>query len=305
MEQANAIREAAEREAGEIRRRAAYEAGAAREAERKAGELKRQAAAQAAAMREAAEREADELRAGAIRLAAELGEVAAYVTRTLDMPAIPAPERRAQPRWHVGEDSAIPAAPAQPEAWAAARPRSQAQSGRYYIEDLDSGVMPGAGPETWQAEETWEPEGWAPESPPARPRSRQAARPGLDGRATTHPATRPDPRPTRPATKPAKRTNKPARSRQYRTMRTFAGTITALVLLALATGAYQLATRGYTFFTFRSAGTGATDNNAIFPGIIPTPKPSPAHHHPTTRPGQPGPRRAHHRRHHRRESTAA
>jgi hypothetical protein len=77
-------------------------------------------------------------------------------------------------------------------------------------------------------------------------------------------------------------------------MRVFAGTITALVVLALGTGTYQLATRGFTFFVFRSAGTGATDNSAIFPGIIPTPKPSPAHHHPTKGPGQHGARRTHH-----------
>jgi hypothetical protein len=63
-------------------------------------------------------------------------------------------------------------------------------------------------------------------------------------------------------------------------MRVFTGTIAALVVIAIGTGAYQLATRGYTFFVFRSAGTGATDNNAIFPGIIPTPKPSPTHHQP-------------------------
>ena len=69
-------------------------------------------------------------------------------------------------------------------------------------------------------------------------------------------------------------------------MRAFAGTITVLVVLALGTGAYQLATRGFTFFIFRSAGTGATDNNAIFPGTIPTPKPSPPHHHPTTGTGK-------------------
>jgi hypothetical protein len=63
-------------------------------------------------------------------------------------------------------------------------------------------------------------------------------------------------------------------------MRVFTGTIAVLVVIAIGTGAYQLATRGYTFFVFRSAGTGATDNNAIFPGIIPTPKPSPTHHQP-------------------------
>jgi len=77
-------------------------------------------------------------------------------------------------------------------------------------------------------------------------------------------------------------------------MLAFAGTITALVVLVLGTGAYQLATRGFTFFVFRSAGTGATDNNAVFPGIIPTPKPSPAHQHPKTGRGQHGARRIRH-----------
>jgi hypothetical protein len=367
MEQASAVREAAEREAEEIRRQAAYEAGAAREAERKAGEVKRQAACQAEAMREAAFREADELRAGAIRLSAELGEVAAYVTRTLTMPAIPVPEPPALPRRHVAEDFALPATPtAEPAARAAARTRSQARTGQYYTEDLDGQARPGRGPATWQPEEAWEPEtwepgAWEPESPlaaqprpqgrtHARPQGSPAARPRRGGRTTTgprsngrtptrprpatwpattgpeawpppaepddgwppvspeeiwptspagqtttRPATRPGRRPARPATRPARRPDKPARSRQARTMRAFAGTITALVVLALGTGAYQLATRGFTFFVFRSAGTGATDNNAIFPGIIPAPKPSPAHHHPTTGPGQHGaPRTRHH-----------
>src|SRR5262249_35194144 len=74
---ANAIREAAEREAEDVKRQAAYQADAAREAERQAEEIKRQAEYQADAIREAAAREADELRAGAIRLSAELGQVAA------------------------------------------------------------------------------------------------------------------------------------------------------------------------------------------------------------------------------------
>ncbi|MFI5081752.1 MAG: hypothetical protein ACHQCE_11815, partial [Streptosporangiales bacterium] len=62
LDHANAIRAAAEQEAEDVRRQAAF---------------------QAEAIREAATREADELRAGAIRLSAELGQVAAYVTRTL------------------------------------------------------------------------------------------------------------------------------------------------------------------------------------------------------------------------------
>lgn len=238
------------------------------------------------------------------------------------MPAIPVPEPQTLPRRHVAEDFALPAAAAaEPAAQAAARPRSQARSGRYYTEDLDGQARPGGGPATWEPEEaweqeTWEPEGWEPQSPPAaqprpqgrthaRPQGRRAARPRPDGRTPTRPrpATRPDRRPARPATRPARRTDKPARSRQSRPLVAFAGTITALVLLALGTGAYQLATRGFTFFVFRSAGTGATDNNAIFPGIIPAPKPSPAHHHPTTGPGQHRAPGAHH--HHRGQPTTA
>jgi hypothetical protein len=298
LDHANAIRHAAEREAEEIRREAAYQAVAAREAGRKAEEIRRQAAYQAEAMREAAEREADELRAGAIRLSAELGQVAAYVTRTLTMPAIPVPEPQAQPRQHVAEDFALPATPAaEPAARATARPGSQARTGQYYTEDLDGQARPGGGPETWEPEEAWEPESPPPAEPDdvwlaVSPGEIWPTRPA--GRATTRPAARPHRRPARPATRPARRTDKPARSRQYRSMRAFAGTITALVVLALGTGAYQFATHGFTFFVFRSAGTGATDNNAIFPGIIPAPKPSPAHQQPTTGPGHHRVRRTHH-----------
>jgi hypothetical protein len=332
-DQAAAVRQDAEREAAQVRRQAAHQAERGLEAEREAGEIRRQAASEAEVIREAAAREADELRADAIRLSAELGQVAAYVTRTLTMPAIPVPEPQAQPRQHVAEDFARPATPAaEPAARATARRRPQARAGPYYTEDLDGQARPAGGPETWEpeeawAQETWEPEGWEPESPPAaqlRPQGRTPARPrpattGPEawpppaepddvwlavssgerwptrpvGRTATRPATRPGRRPARPATRPARRTEKPARSRQARTMRAFAGTITALVVLALGTGAYQLATHGFTFFVFRSAGTGATDNNAIFPGIIPTPNPSPAHHHPTTGRGRHGARRTH------------
>lgn len=269
LDQANAIRQAAAREAAEIRRQTAYQADAAREAGRKAEELKRQATEQAEAMREAAEREADELRADAIRLSAELGQVAAYVTRTLTMPALPVPEPQAQPRHHVAEDFALRATPAaEPGARPAARPRPRPAI-RPATAGLEAWPAPAESDDVWSAVsagEVW----------PTTPA----------GQTTTRPATRPHRRPARPATRPARRADKPTRSRQQRSMRAFAGTITVLVVLALGTGAYQLATRGFTFFIFRSAGTGATDNNAIFPGTIPTPKPSPPHHHPTTGTGK-------------------
>ena len=141
-------------------------------------------------------------------------------------------------------------------------PELPAQSGQHYTEGIDGYPRSGGGPQTWEPDAAWEPETWPP--------------------------------PARPATRHVRRTEKPPRSRQSRAMLAFAGTITALVVLVLGTGAYQLATRGFTFFVFRSAGTGATDNNAVFPGIIPTPKPSPAHQHPKTGRGQHGARRIRH-----------
>ena len=292
-DQAAAVRQDAEREAAQVRRQAAHQAERGLEAGRKAGEIRRQAASEAEVIREAAAREADELRADAIRLSAELGQVAAYVTRTLTMPAIPVPEPQAQPRQRVAEDFARPATPAaEPAARATARPRPQAGAGPYYTEDLDGQARPAGGPETWEPEEAWAPPAEPDDVWPAvSPEELWPTRPA--GRTATRPAARPGRRPARPVTRPARRTEKPARSRQARTMRAFAGTITALVVLALGTGAYQLATRGFTFFVFRSAGTGATDNNAIFPGIIPAPNPSPAHHHPTTGPGRHGERKTH------------
>ena len=126
LDQANAIREAAEREADEVRRQAAYQVDAAREAERQAEEIKRQAEYQANAIREAAAREADELRAGAIRLSAELGQVAAYVTRTLTIPAITAAEPEALPGPELIDDGGPRAQAAQPRDWQPdASPRPQ------------------------------------------------------------------------------------------------------------------------------------------------------------------------------------
>ncbi|MGN6174640.1 MAG: hypothetical protein ACTHPS_17100 [Streptosporangiaceae bacterium] len=165
LDQANAIREAAGREADEVRRQAAYQADAAREAERAAEEIKRQAEYQANAIREAAAREADELRAGAIRLSAELGQVAAYVTRTLTIPAITAGEPEALPGPELIDDGGPGAQAAQPRDWQPGasprpqgRPRPQART-RQRLTDT-SPPMPAVEPQDWQQD--------AP--PAARPR---------------------------------------------------------------------------------------------------------------------------------------
>ena len=244
-------------------------------------------------IREAAAREADELRADAIRLSAELGQVAAYVTRTLTMPRDtgpgatgPAQAARCR-RFRSPGDARCGAA-----ARATARPRPQDGAGPYYTEASTArrgaagGLRPGSRrrpgrrrPGSQKAEE--------PESPPAARQGHRAGplqgqdqpppgrRPGRHRRtgrcagrltwgALAHPASGPDRhaardpghrrRPARPATSPREADGKERRSRQARTMHAFAGTITALVVLALGTGAYQSATHGLTFFVFPVGG---------------------------------------------------
>jgi vacuolar-type H+-ATPase subunit H len=304
------------RKAEEIRRQAASEAEAMREAAaREADELRADAIRLSAELGQVAAYVTSTLTMPAIPVPEPLAQPRQYVAEDFARPATAA-----------AEPAARATARLRPQAWPGPYCIEDLDG-----QVRPAGGPETWEPEEAWAQETWEPEGWEPESLPAdRPRAegrtpvrlRPATWPATTGpeawpppaepddvwpavspeeiwptrpagRTTTRPATRPDRRPARPATRPARRTEKPARSRQARTMRAFAGTITALVVLALGTGAYQLATHGFTFFVFRSAGTGATDNNAIFPGIIPAPKPSPAHHHPTTGPGQHGARRTH------------
>ena len=249
------------------------------DADEQAAGIRLEAAAHAAAIREAAEREAVQIREQTAAEAAPIREGA---------------EREAAEIRELAAAQAVAIRETAEQEVAELRTRLQAMSAELarvaasVTEDLPSppGTKPGVKPPA-------KPAG----APGAEPGSGPAAQP-VD-RPAAAPGTRP--RPARPAG-PARQTETPARPRQYRTLRVYAATIAVLVVLALGTGAYQLATRGYTFFVFRSAGTGATDNNAIFPGIIPTPKPSPAHHQPTTGPGQHGARKAHHHHHHPRGS---
>ncbi len=271
--QATAIREAAEQEAAEIRQQAAAQAVPVREAaEREAAEIRQQAADQATAILRG-QREAEAIRAAVKTMAADLDQMAAYIEEKFTGPIarITGNTRIGEGRAGITDAFTAPAGEStRPvDGYAAPVPVATPHEGPspYEKADPDGGAAPGA-------------------------RAANRAAPGTIRRKPRTP-------PAGPATLPAQRPEKPGQTRQYRTMRVFAGTIAALVVVAVGTGAYQLATRGYTFFVFRSAGTGATDNNAVFPGIIPTPKPSPAHHQPTTEPGRHAARGAHHRHHHR------
>jgi hypothetical protein len=102
-------------------------------AEREAAAIRQQASDQAAAIREAAERDAAELRAAVLSMSGDLGRVAAYVTETLAVPAMPAtrPARPAAspvtlPAASPAEPPARPAKPAARPAKPAARPAKPA-----------------------------------------------------------------------------------------------------------------------------------------------------------------------------------
>src|SRR5215470_9510424 len=123
LDVADAIRQAAERKAEQIRQQAAYRAGQVRDAEWEAEQIRQQAAYRVGRVREAAARDAGELHAAAIRLSAELGRVAEYVTGSLTTPAIPAAGSQRQ----AAEDHAAPALPG-----AGPRERSHRQAGPSY-----------------------------------------------------------------------------------------------------------------------------------------------------------------------------
>ena len=139
LDVADAIRQAAERKAEQIRQQAAYRAGQVRDAEWEAEQIRRQAAYRVGRIREAAARDAGELRAAAIRLSAELGRVAEYITGSLTIPAMPT----AGPQRQAAEDHSAPALPG-----AGPRDRSHWQASPSYA----SSAMPVAEPQVLPAD---------------------------------------------------------------------------------------------------------------------------------------------------------
>jgi len=139
LDVADAIRQAAERKAEQIRQQAAYRAGQVRDAEWEAEQIRQQAAYRVGRIREAAARDAGELRAAAIRLSAELGRVAEYVTGSLTIPAIPAAGSQRQ----AAEDHAAPALPG-----VGPRDRPRRQAGPNYA----SSALPVAEPQVLPAD---------------------------------------------------------------------------------------------------------------------------------------------------------
>jgi hypothetical protein len=127
--------------------------------------------------------------------------------------------------------------------------------------------------------------------PIARPLDRPATKPS--DRPATKPASRPATKPaSRPATKPAsrpatKRSDRPAtkpggQPRQYAAMRLTKLVTAALVVFAVIAGTTEIGLHGFSFFVFRSAGTGSTPSNGIPENQGPGQPDAPgAHRHPT------------------------
>ncbi|HXZ74842.1 MAG TPA: hypothetical protein VEH31_28805 [Streptosporangiaceae bacterium] len=150
---ADAIRHAADRKAEQIRQQAAWRAGQVRNAEWQAEQIRQQAAHRVGRVREAAARDAGQLHAAAIRLSAELGRVADYVTTNLTIPATPAagPHR---------QDAGDHTAPALPGASPQDRPHRQPGPGH------TSPTTPAAEPLALPADRP--PTATAPRCPPPR-----------------------------------------------------------------------------------------------------------------------------------------
>ncbi|HEV2370811.1 MAG TPA: hypothetical protein VGS19_01465 [Streptosporangiaceae bacterium] len=277
-ESAAAIREAAEADAAALWQRVVNEDAALRQvAEQEAANLRQHAADQAATIRETVEHEVADLKRQAAEHASQIREAAAaeaaqlhdtLTGMTAELARIT--ENFTRPPKGMPSNAAAAAAPAAAAPTAAPargpRPAGAARAPAPEQEDLGQGQAPAA---------------------PARPRPQPGTRP-------TRPGARPAEHPGRPA-QPGKPHTKGV-PRQLRAARIMVGVFILTVTTALTAGAVGLAEHGFQFFVFRSAGTGATDNNAVFPGIIP-PSPQPSPHHPSPSP-TPGHRGAHHRHHH-------
>ena len=104
--------------------------------------------------------------------------------------------------------------------------------------------------------------------PQTRPATRPASRPQ---REATENVTRPAMPATRPGTRPGispRRTPKgrpggKPKSRQVRAWRKMAAAVVALSLVGLTSAATEIRLHGFSFFIFRSAGTGATSGNGV------------------------------------------
>jgi hypothetical protein len=230
-EQAAATRAAAERQAAQLTQQASEHAAAARAAaEREAAQLTQQASDHAAAARAGAERE---LWTAAMTLLGELNRVRGddgigTVTDHAELAAMPAALTGAR----TGAWPAIPPdarTPARTGAWPATPP------------DARTGAWPATPPDARTG-------AWPATPPDARTPAGTGARP----------ATPPD---ARSAARPAAQT--PARTRQFIAARLMVTVTATLVLLVVVVGSAEVALHGFAFFAFRSAGTGATDDNGL------------------------------------------
>ncbi len=251
-DQAAGIRQQASYRAAEITQQASAQAAMMRQAaEGEAAELRRQASEHANAIRAAAQREAAELRSAVMAMSAELGQVAAYVTESLGRHAW----RCDSPRDRL---TALPAQELAAREAAIRSARPTARPARSTTATRPTPTRPG-------------PTGPGPTRPgPARPDAVTATRPGAP------PAQKPR---ARPARRPGIRPHAKPGGRQATAMRKMAVAFVALFTACVISGAAEIGLHGFDFFVFRSAGTGATDNNGLQENQGPGQPDAPRAHH--------------------------
>jgi hypothetical protein len=197
-----------------------------------AAAYREQAAMQAVSVREAAEQEAEKLRVSLQAMSAELSQVAAFVTRTLEFPAEPGTS--SQP------DAAAP------ESWAQATPTTSARTPASSARTPATPARTASAGRLQGSPRASEPEARTttkPDNVPSRERgTRRRTSPGPAPKAS-------------PAAKPGER------PRQIRAARIVVAAFIGLSLLGAVTGTAELFLHGFPFFVFRSAGTGGTPSN--------------------------------------------
>jgi hypothetical protein len=258
-DQATAIREAAEQEAAEMRRQAAARTAPVREAaEREAAEIRQQAAGQAAMLRETAEREAAAMRAAAQRdaealrsaveaMSAELGRMTSVLDDTLTgLRAVP---RHGAPsaETSAGTATAPAAPPKEAEPTGPAAPADYAGAGGVFA------------PETLPRRVAGQPRAHPGRRSPAEPSTAPDDFARSEGAAGRSAAPARPAKPARPTATPAKKPQK--RSRQEQAMRVATAGTAALLSIAAIGAVTAIGIHGFSFFVFRESGQGETPGN--------------------------------------------
>jgi hypothetical protein len=227
-------------------------------ADGQAAEIAQLASAQAAEMRRAADREVAELRRQALQQAAAIRQAAERDAAELRSAVMRMSAELGQVAAYVTESL-----------------------GRHALRDEG----PPGRPAAWASRGAVTPSAW-PITRPARPAIATRpvpARPGPvrpDAGTARRPGALPAPeRGFRPAGRPDAQPGARPGGRQVTALRKMAVVFTVLFAACVLSGVTEIGLHGFSFFVFRSAGTGATDNNGLQENQGPGQPDAPGAHH--------------------------